>query len=321
MRALLLIALVAGCASHLPPPRAAAVAAPSPPRVAVAPPTQPPPADVGSQVDPAAAPPAYDLEADLARIASLAKQELGAAAQTRVAEGVFVLVAAPGWSPASLAASEALTEGAIDAYLTGRFDKRPERAVAVYLFADKAAYVSYCARVLGAECGSPFGVYYPNLRRIVMNAGPGLGTLTHELVHPIFEADFPSGPTWLNEGIASLFEAPVMPKRGEIHGTKNWRLPRLLAGMASPDEAREARVDALFGMGDEAFRDEREKLHYATARYFCQWLDAQGRLWPFYRAYRDGFAADPTGEKAFERVMGESPSAANAAWRAWVGKL
>ena len=44
------------------------------------------------------------------------------------------------------------------------------------------------------------------------------------------------------------------------------------------------------------------------------WLDEQGKLWAFSRAWRDGVADDPTGEKAFERVMGATPAAMNAAW-------
>lgn len=40
------------------------------------------------------------------------------------------------------------------------------------------------------------------------------------------------------------------------------------------------------------------------ARYACQWLDERGKLWPFYRAWRDGVRDDPSGEKAFERIVG-----------------
>lgn len=168
---------------------------------------------------------------------------------------------------------------------------------------------------------SPFGFWRPDERRIVMNAAPGLGTLTHELVHPIVDADFPEAPTWINEGIASLFEAPVLGARGEIHGAKNWRLPRLTRALASKSETSRARLPALFGMPDETFRDDDEDLHYAMARYACQWLDGRGKLWPFYQAWRDGFAHDPTGAKAFESVTGETPEGASAGWERWVRAL
>ena len=296
------LALIVSCAHADAPSR------PAPPRAKIAhTPPKPPP---------------YDLATDRARIASLAREELGAKVDVEIAQDVFVLVAAPGWNERALEESTSLTTHAIDAYYTGRFDIKPARAIGVYLFPEEKSYQAYCRAHLGGACDSPFGMYHPDLRRIVMNAGPGLGTLTHELVHPIIEADFPRAPIWLNEGIASLFEAPVIPRKGEIHGVKNWRLPRLLAGMKSAAERKDARLDTLFGMTDEAFREESlEKLHYATARYVCQWLDARGLLWPFYRAFRDHVADDATGEKAFAAVTHRTPGEANAAWTAWVKAL
>jgi hypothetical protein len=154
-----------------------------------------------------------------------------------------------------------------------------------------------------------------------MNAGPGIGTLTHEIVHPLVEADFPGAPVWIDEGIASLFEAPVLPRPGEIHGAKNWRLPRLRTALASRKERSEARLDALFGMPDDAFRGTDEDLHYAMARYACKWLDDRGKLWDFYRAWRDSVAEDRTGEAAFKAAVGMSPADANDAWTAWVKRL
>jgi hypothetical protein len=265
----------------------------------------------------APAPPPYDLAADVASITARAKTELG---DVRVAttKDVFVLIAPPGWNASSLAASENLTIQAIDAYLNGRFDKKPTHAIAVYLFPNAQSYQGYCKKLFGSECDSPFGAYYSDSQRIVMNAGPGLGTLTHELVHPFVEADFPRAPIWINEGIASLFEAPVIVRPGEIHGTKNWRLPKLVSGMASPTDKGDARLDTLFGMSDERFRDEREKLHYATARYVCQWLDSRGLLWQFYRTWRDHVQSDPTGEHAFIETVGKTPAVANTDWQSWV---
>jgi hypothetical protein len=125
---------------------------------------------------------------------------------------------------------------------------------------------------------SPYNFYRPDFRTIVMNAGLGLGTLTHEMIHPLMEADFVSAPTWIDEGIASLFEAPVIPRHGEIHGVKNWRLPRLQSALRSSNEAATTWLDALFGMNDATFRNGDESLHYAMARYVCQWLDDQGKL-------------------------------------------
>ncbi len=53
--------------------------------------------------------PAYDLAADRARIESVARDELGEGTRVQTAQGVFVLVAAPGWNAHALAASTELT--------------------------------------------------------------------------------------------------------------------------------------------------------------------------------------------------------------------
>ena len=64
-------------------------------------------------------------------------------------------------------------------------------------------------------------------------------------------------------------------------------------------------------------------LHYSWARYVCQWMDSQGqgKLWPFYRAWRDDFTNDRMGLRAFAQVMGQTAKDANDAWVAWVLKL
>jgi hypothetical protein len=268
--------------------------------------------------DPPPAPP-YDLGADRDRIVAQAKEDLGAGTLAATVDDVFVIVGSPGWSRPGLHTAEKLVRDAVAAYLHGRFDRGPARAVAVYLFPSAEPYRRYCRAHLHEECISPFGFYFDG--KMIMNAGPGLGTLTHELVHPFVEADFPRAPIWINEGIASLYEAPVIPKPGEIRGVKNWRHPRLLRALTSPRERVSANLEHLVGMNDSTFRDEDEDLHYAMARYACQWLDEKKLLWPFYRLWRDTFDKDPTGEQAFAEVVGMSPREANVAWTKWAKGL
>jgi hypothetical protein len=309
--------MAASCASppgmtasgHTPAPAPSPPASPEP--VLEAPgaePAPPPP------LPPAVAPPPPPRRDPV----TLIHDELGPSVPI-VTEGPFVL-AGPGWSPASLQAVTGLVRQATDALYNGRFTTRPD-PVAVYLFASRAPYQRFCKTHLAEDCISPYGFYRPDARVIVMNAGPGIGTLTHEMVHPLLEADFSRAPTWIDEGIASLFEAPVLPRPGEIHGAKNWRLPRLRAALGSPRERGTARLDALFAMTDARFRGEDEDLHYAMARYACQWLDEHGKLWSFYRAWRDDAEQDPTGAKAFAAVMGETPAQASDRWASWVKRL
>lgn len=263
--------------------------------------------------------PAYDVAADVAARSAEAHRELGPRAPVETVEGVFVLATPPGQR--SLAGTTLFTKSVLAAYFNGRFAQRPRTAVSVYLFQDAKRYQAYCRKRYGEACGTPYGFYRPDERRIVMNLGPGVGTLTHELVHPIMETDFPRAPEWLNEGVASLFEALTMPTRGQIHGVKNWRHPRLLRALRSASERDKASLPALFALTDAQFRDEDEDLHYATARYLCQWLDQQGKLWEFYQRYRDHHAEDPSGVASFTAVLGQTPEAANVAWSSWVQRL
>lgn len=266
-----------------------------------------------------AAAPLYDLPADVTARGNEARRELGKRAAVETVEDVFVLVTPAG--AGSLGDTKRLTKKVLEAYFNGRFSKRPAQAISVYLFPDAKPYEAYCQKRWGEACGSPYGFYRPDERRIVMNAGPGIGTLTHELVHPIVETDFPEAPEWLNEGIASLFEALIMPAPGQVHGVKNWRHPRLLRALGSAKEREQASLPALFAMNDATFRNDDEDLHYASARYLCQWLDEQGKLWPFYQRYRDNHAADPSGTIAFQAVVGKSLSDANDDWARWVKRL
>jgi hypothetical protein len=319
---LLLGSLLLGCTPPAPPPRRQTPAlAASASASASASDGEPSPAVMAVSAEPSAVatpplpaasatpPERYDLQADLARRRAEAMRDLGPRAQTEVVEGVFVLAAPPGFD---LRGTGGLVSRTLAAYFHERFDKRPAKALTVFLFPSADPYGAYCQKRFHEACLSPFGFFHPEPRFIVMNAGPGLGTLTHELVHPIIESDFPTAPTWLDEGIASLFEAPVMPQAGEIHGVKNWRHPRLIAALGSAKEKSKVSLPALFGMSDAFFRGDDESLNYVIARTFCLWLDNRGQLFPFYRAFRDGVANDPTGEKAFVAITRQTPAEANA---------
>ena len=295
--------------------------APRPPPAAERPPLAAPDSKPAPRAEPDASPdaaaprpPPYDLVADVARITAEATEELGAKTEVHTVEDVFVLIRPPSLSKGAFAGTKVIVKKALAAYFNGRFAKRPARAVAVYLFPSQRPYDRWCTAKWSSPCDSSYGFYLARERKIVMNVGPGVGTLTHELVHPIVETDFPEAPDWINEGIASLFERFSFPKRGAIAGYKNWRHPRLVQALWSKREKDYARLETLFGMSDEVFRGEHEDLHYAMARYFCQWMDQKGWLWPFYQRWRDSYQSDPTGEKAFVETVGKTPAEAHAGW-------
>jgi hypothetical protein len=261
--------------------------------------------------------PPYDLAADLETRKATLGATLGKKTKFELVEGVFLIAVPSG----VMGSSAAVAKTALKAYFNERFAAHPPRAVTVLLFDTAPPYEAFCKSSTGEPCTTPFGFYDPTIRTVVMNAGPGIGTLTHELVHPIVDADFPAAPTWINEGIASLYEAFNFPKPGEIRGNKNFRHPTLLAALKSKEKRTLASLPRLFAMTDTEFRGAHEGLNYATARYFCMWMDGQKKLWPFYHAWRDDVAHDPTGEKAFVATMGKTPAELDAAWAAWVKAL
>ncbi|MGH7294274.1 MAG: hypothetical protein ACRELB_05050, partial [Polyangiaceae bacterium] len=236
----------------------------------------------------------------------------------------------------------------------GALDHRPLSPVTVLVFADEETYVSFASTHYGVDARKLWGFYLRGSRRVMAVHGEtGLDTLSHELIHPLLQADYGAGsggsriPEWADECIAAYYEAPLFPADGSIHGQPtNWRQPTLRAALRSSDPPR---LESFFGMSDDAFEGKArpypdmnvdadvarpiELLHYAAVRSFCAWMDAQGggaggqhphggqgKLWPWYRAWRDGARTDPTGERAFAAVMGQTPAQATEAWRRWANR-
>ena len=243
--------------------------------------------------------------------------DLGRRATVTAVEGFLIAAPAPG----DTVGASAVAKRAILAFFNNRFKTRPTEPVLVYLFASNAPYQAYCKKRWNEPCISIYGFYLGAERRIVLNVGPGLGTLTHELVHPIVRSDFPKAPTWLDEGLASLYEGFYLGKGNDIYGTKNWRLPLLKHALNSPTRRADVGLTQLFSLSDEQFRNFEEDLHYTMARHFCLWMQTRGYLWDFYQHWRDNAAEDPTGENAFKEVTGKTLVELNDEWLHYVRVL
>ncbi|MCC6647200.1 MAG: DUF1570 domain-containing protein [Polyangiaceae bacterium] len=329
MRARWLLPLLAACAApdpaHTPAPLIVAREAPAPRAADDA----PPPPQAASAPSAAPAPPSIQevaartaRELERAGLSRPSARRPGDGALARELHPGFHATGARGPDDPAVESSRQFVTRVLDALFHERFGRAPEPPVLLVLLRDAGSYERFCREAWSAACISPYGFYVPTERRLVVNLGPGIGTLSHELVHPIVEADFPGAPTWLNEGIASLFEAPVLARPGEIHGATNWRTPTLKAALATPGGRAAVSLRALFELDDAGFRaDGAEQRNYAAARTLCQWLDSRGQLFPFSRAYRDGFATDPRGERAFARVTGTTLEEANPAWLRWAARL
>ncbi len=161
---------------------------------------------------------------DLRRHAAQLRERLGEEF-TVVIQPPFVVIGDE--SPAVVQRRASGTVGwAVEKLKAEYFDRDPDHVIDVWLFKDKDSYERHAKRLFGRVPGTPYGYYSPSDRALVMNISTGGGTLVHEIVHPFVAANYPKCPSWLNEGLGSLYEQSA-EKDGRIVGLTNWRLSGL----------------------------------------------------------------------------------------------
>ena len=191
------------------------------------------------------------------------------------------------------------------------FTKRPDKLLEVWLFKNERSFRKGAKKFFGDAPDTPYGYYSPDHNALVMNAS-GLGTLSHELVHPYMEANFPDVPSWFNEGLASLFEYPG-ERKGHIIGNVNWRLPNLKKEIKAKTLPKLSVL--LSTTTDEFYGAEYDA--YAYARYLMYYLQEQGKLQEFYKTFLAD-KKDLTGASALKKVLGEDLETFEPKWRKWV---
>ncbi len=196
------------------------------------------------------------------------------------------------------------------------FSKRPAKILDIYLFQTAAAYEAGVDALTDEAPSTPYGFYSPTKGAMFMNIATGGGTLVHEIVHPYVEADFPSAPTWLNEGLGSLFEQSS-ERDGHIVGLTNWRLAGIQKAIRRNDVLA---LKALTAMTQKQFYDSATS--YSHSRYLMYYLQEQGLLRRFYAAFRAARAKDPSGYTTLVAILGESDMRAfQRTWETYVGAL
>lgn len=204
--------------------------------------------------------------------------------------------------------------GSLNAFEVQFFRTMPSKILRVYLFGSSVSYHETAYRLWGDRNLSKYGYYVPSRRALIMNIRTGGGTLVHELVHACTDVDFPDIPKWFDEGMASLFEQCTI-RYNRILGLENWRLPILKKGLT---EGRALPLRKLMATTRAQFLDAETSLHYAQARYFCMYVQEQGQLETYYRAYRDRFKEDPTGVRFVEEIFEKPLEEVEKDMLAWV---
>lgn len=191
---------------------------------------------------------------------------------------------------------------AVDLLKKDFFKNDPSAILEIWLFKDDDSYRSHAKVLFNDTPTTPYGYYSRADKALVMNISTGSGTLVHEIVHPLMEANFPGCPPWFNEGMGSLYEQ-CGERDGHIHGYTNWRLPGLQRAIR---EKRLVSFEALMAMDASTFYKDDSGSHYAQSRYLCYYLQQRGLLRKFYHEFVSRHGADPSGFKTLKKVLGES---------------
>lgn len=195
------------------------------------------------------------------------------------------------------------------------FDKAPADPILVLLFESEGPYRRLSKQWLDYANVPHFGFYRPGDHVMVMNVSTGLGTLVHELTHALIAPDFPTVPSWFNEGLASLYEQSSFGPNTTIIGHENWRLPALQKAI------KDNKLRSIKELADDPdfYGEPLRPLNYAQARYLMFYLQEKGLLVRYYKTFRDGIADDPTGLKSLEKVIApQGVGDFEKQWRRWV---
>jgi hypothetical protein len=253
-----------------------------------------------ADADAAATPPRALSDSDFARHVARLRKRLPSREFEVVVEKPFVVVG-DGGRRAVEGHARGTVRWAVGLLRRDFFTKDPAEILDIWLFKDSDSYNRHATLLFGGRPTTPYGYYSPAHKALVMNIETGGGTLVHEIVHPFVEADFPGCPPWLNEGLGSLFEQSG-ERDGHIVGYPNWRLPGLQRAVRRGGLNPFRR---LLAMDADAFYDDDRGTNYAQARYLCYYLQERGLLTRFYRDFRAGRAADPTGFDTLKRILDE----------------
>ena len=258
----------------------------------------------------AAAPTEDELKARKAEL----EKKLKGQAFTVVVEAPFVIIGDEGAAAVKKRASGFL-RWTVQLLEKDYFAKQPDKLIEVWLFGNERTYRAGAKKFFNDEPDTPYGYYSPTADALIMNIGPGAGTLSHELVHPYMEANFPNVPSWFNEGLASLYERPI-EKAGHIWGLPNWRLPNLKKQLRAKTLPP---ITTLLKTTRDGFYNA-DYDSYAYARYLMLYLQEKGKLRDFYQKFVVD-KKDLTGQAAMEDVLGEKLDTFEPKWRKWAAEL
>jgi hypothetical protein len=161
------------------------------------------------------------------------------------------------------------------------------------------------------------GGVYQHARHRVVARDTG-ASLRHEFFHALhyshMERIGQQHPLWMQEGLASLYEAYELDIDGKI---------RFLPNERHNIVKRRARIgrlmkwEELFHLSADNFMARAGHL-YPQARSIFEYVADEGLLAEWYRTYVEGFDEERSGTAAFEKVFAQPLHEIERAWRQWL---
>jgi hypothetical protein len=78
--------------------------------------------------------------------------------------------------------------------------------IRVLVLENRDKYLAFLRRDLAVENPPNFGIYIYPLKMFVTYEAAGLGTFSHEIMHPLVETNLTDRPAWTIEGVPAFFE-------------------------------------------------------------------------------------------------------------------
>jgi hypothetical protein len=208
-----------------------------------------------------------------------------------------------------------------------RFFEREMEPVSFFLINGGDDYEAF-VRERGLPNASGYGLYDSETRSLYARRyfpdgrESGVGTLFHEAVHAMLDADFAGAPPprWFNEGFASLFEVGRVLRGQWVYGNPNpWRETPFRSAF---EQGRVPSLEVLLVTPDAAFdttKPQRDLLYNSGRSLFLYLLRRHGEpaLADFVRRMRNG--SQPAA--ALSAVTGLSLLEVEKRWHASIQEL
>ncbi len=202
----------------------------------------------------------------------------------------------------------------------GRIFRAPAGPVKVYVFDTKEALATHVDAICrdSQKRPSPMGFYHEPTRSVLCSMQWGLGWLGDLIVRSYLADDWkgltPNG--WFSKSFVSMLYNSFRTPQGDFEGLNvmSYYRPQVQRMI----EAKEILPFARFFRGEYDEAKLPEDFIRKQGREFLSYLHARELLLPFYQEYRKTCAADPSGIRAIETVLGNPLDGVERNWTEWM---